>query len=181
MEDRIVEADGQKFKIRIGYGAFQRIDYLRLLVEATRAPAAVEPEEAVDLEEVIDPLVEAVDVPDLTQEEIDTGYEAAVAALVAEGIFDGTDKESLKPKNDLSGIQGLLDMIDVEASVSERVRVAKCKIIKLAVRRQDGAQIDDEFLENGLSPVGGETLFTQVMETFEVLKAGVEDVELKKK
>jgi len=174
MEDRIVEADGQKFKIRIGYGAYQRIDYLRLLVDATR-PMKVEDYED---EESVE---ETEDVQEETQEEKDLAFEAAVAALKAEGIFDSADKAALRPDTDLTGVQGMLDMIDVETSVSEKVREAKFKIIKLAVRRADGAQIDDEFLEDGLSPIGGETLFTQVMETFEVLKAGVEDVELKKK
>jgi hypothetical protein len=174
MEDRIVEADGQQFKIRIGYGAYQRIDYLRLLVDATR------PQKIEDYEDE-KPVEETEDVPEMTEEEKDFAYEAALAALKAEGIFDSADEAALKPNTDLTGVQGLLDMIDVETSVSEKVREAKFKIIKLAVRRQDGAQIDDEFLENGLSPIGGETLFTQVMETFEVLKAGVEDVELKKK
>lgn len=175
MEDRIVEVDGQKFKIRIGYGAYQRIDYLRLLVEATRPTKVIELDEG-DVEKA-----EPVEEQELSQEDLDLGYEAALAALTAEGILDGADQADLRPSNDLTGVQSLLDMIDVESSVSEKVREAKLKIIKLAVRRNDGAQIDDEFLENGLSPIGGETLFTQVMETFEVLKSGVEDVELKKK
>lgn len=178
MEDRTVEIDGEKLLIRIGYGAYHRIDYLRLLVEATRPIEAVEDDEP-------EPGTEQDETPEkdvaLTQEQIDTGVEAAIAALNAEGLLKEGEEDQLTPSDNMGGVQSVLDMLDVEGKVAEKVREAKFKIIKLAVRRQDGAQLDDEFLEDGLSPVGGETLFTQVMETFEVLKSAVEDVELKKK
>ena len=177
MEDRLVEIDGNKFKIRIGYGAFHRIDYLRLLVEATQPQAIDEPDEEPeqDLDEAPEEEVE------LTQDQIDTGTEAAIAALKAEGLLNEGEEDLLGQRDATGGVQNILDMLDIEGTVADKVREAKFKILKLAVRRHDGAQLDDEFLEDGLSPVGGEQLLTQVMETFEVLKDAVEDVELKKK
>jgi len=175
MEDRLVEIDGTTFKIRIGYGTYHRIDYLRLIVDATKrqpGPKVVEDEEP------------DVDEPEekISAEDAEVGVQAALAALKAEGILTKEEEELFSNQTpDIVGADVLLDMLELEGKLADKVRDAKLKIIKLSVRKMDGTPIDDELLENGLSPAGGERLFTQVMETFEVLKSGVEDVETKKK
>ena len=164
--DRDVKIGDKEYKIRIGFGVYQRIDALSVFIRVT----TVRPTDGEDL-----PLTEKEQ-----HEQKVENLDAAKAALVSEDIMTPTEAKEILPAS-LAETNAFIELIDAEQKLSERMRETKIRVIELAVRNKAGVPLAREYIETGLDPSDGEELFVQVMETFDLLRQQIEDGERRKK
>lgn len=163
MTNRVVEVGDRKYRITIGYGAFQRLDALAVFVQAG---TAVDVEETVDVQ---------------TDGDMKKATEVTTTALRSEELVTKDEAEEMKILGDLGGDVDLFDMINAEQKFREKVQEVKVRILTIAVRDEKNHFLNVDYIEYDLSPSDGEELFTLVMETFELIKSELADEDRKKK
>lgn len=163
--NREVEVGKKKYRITIGYGAFQRLDALAVFIRATE-PASEK---------------DAEDVP--TETEPKKAAEVATAVLKSEEIATAKEVEDIKILGDLGGGgYDFFDILNAEQKLTEKVHEVKVRMLQIAVRdAKTNTFLNADFIEYDLIPSHGEELFNLVMETFELIQAELTDEDRKKK
>ncbi len=167
--DREVRVGEKDYKIRIGYGVYQRIDALSVFLRVAT------PDTKVDIGPDGAPL-SAKEKVEVKKE----GIEASKAALVSEEVMTPAEASDALPSTLTDGMK-LIDLMDIEMKLGEKVNDAKLRIIEMAVREKNGGSLSRDYIESGLSPLEGEQLFTLVMETYETYRQQIEAEGRKKK
>ena len=164
--NREVEVGEKKYRITIGYGAYQRVSALNVFLRAMNP----------DFEQEI----EANE--DESQGDIERATEVATAALRSEELITKDEEVELQSLADLGGGLNLIDLLGAEQKLQEKIHESKVRILEIAVRDASSNEfLNRDYVEYDLSPAHGEELFAMVMETFELIEDEIKDVNRKKK
>jgi hypothetical protein len=163
--NREVEVGEKKYRLTIGYGAYQRISALNVFLRAMDPDF----EREITVEE---------DIP----EDIENATEVATAALKSEHLITSEEAEELQSLGDIKEGFNLIDLLGAEQKLQEKVHEAKTRILEIAVRDAASNQfLSKDYIEYDLGPAEGEELFALVIETFELIEDEVKDAKRRKK
>lgn len=161
--EREVTVEDKKYRIKIGFGVYNRIDALSVIIRATSP-------------EFQQTIVAQSDAP-MTEDErvsvVKDNLTIGTNILKSEEIL--TSEEAEKISNVTFDNTRLIDLLEIEQTLGEKVGEAKMRILEIAVRDSADRYLTQEFIESGLSPSAGSKLFALVMETFDLVKKDVED------
>jgi hypothetical protein len=162
---REVEVGEKKYRITIGYGAYQRISALNMFLR------------------VMNPDVEKeVKVEERSPEDIKDATEVATAALKSEHLLTDEGATEIQGLGDIKEGFNLIDLLGAEQKLQEKVNEAKTRILEIAVRDAASNQfLSKDYIEYDLGPVDGEELFNLVIETFELIEGELKDAKRRKK
>jgi NAD/NADP transhydrogenase alpha subunit len=165
---RDITVEDKKYKIRMGYGAYQRLSSLFVFLRATGYDVAVEMNAGEASES-------------MTPADNKTGEGVAVEALKSERLLSREEAEQIGMLSSLNTGVDIVDLLSSESKLNEKINEAKVRILEIVVRDANGNPLTKDYLEYDLSASAGETLLAAVIETYNVVKSEVTDKERKKK